>query len=66
MEKQYRYYIDEKYYTVEDYIGLYKKAIVKKYDYNYLFLGSGDKVIDQSPAKGTKIKQGGTIILYLG
>ena len=40
--------------------------IYRKYDYNYLFLGSGDKVIDQSPAKGTKIKQGGIIILYLG
>lgn len=66
IEKEYRYYIDDKYFTVEDYIGLMKTAIPKSFDYNILTVGVGDKVIDQIPSKGTKIKEGGTVVLYLG
>ena len=33
---------------------------------NYLYLGDGNTVIDQEPAYGERIPEGGTIILYLG
>ena len=64
--KEYRYYIDEKYYTVEDYIGLMKEAIPKNYYYKLLIIGEGNKVIDQAPSAGTLVKEGGTVIIYLG
>ena len=66
MAKEYRYYIDEKYYTVEDYIGLMKEAIPKNYYYKLLIIGEGNKVIDQAPSAGTLVKEGGTVIIYLG
>lgn len=66
MPKKYRYYIDEKYFTVEDYIGLMKEAIPKKYNYNLICIGDGTRVIDQLPQAGFLIKEGGTVILYLG
>lgn len=66
IEKEYRYYIDERYFTVEDYIGLTKKAIPTNRYYKLLIVGEGDNVIDQIPSKGSKIKEGGTVVLYLG
>lgn len=35
-------------------------------EYQYLFLGSGNTIIEQSPAAGEKIKDGGTVMIYLG
>lgn len=66
IKKEHRYYIDDNYFTVEDYIGMMKKAILPTSNYNYLYLGTGTKVISQSPSKGSLIKEGSTIILYLG
>ncbi len=66
LEKEYRYYIDEQYYTVQYYIGLMKEAIPKEYNYTILTIGDGSKVIDQTPSSGSKVKQGGVVILYLG
>lgn len=66
MPKEYRYYIDEKYYKVEDYINLMKTAIPKNNYYKLLIIGEGTKVIDQTPNAGALVKEGGTVILYLG
>ena len=66
IDKEYRYYIDRFYYDVPNLIGKTKKALTTPYNYKYLFIGNGDKVIDQEPKSGEKIPEGGTIILYLG
>ena len=66
IEKEYRYYIDERYYTVSDYIGLTNKEIKRTPFYNVIQIGNGSKVIDQTPLPGDKIKEGGTVVLYMG
>ncbi len=68
LEKEHRWYIDPFYYKVPDLIGMTKSEIPKVWsgEYNYVYLGNGNKVIEQSPAAGEKIKQGNTIILYMG
>lgn len=65
IEKELRWFIDTKYYIVNNYIGLTKKEIKQSPYYKYLFLGNGNTVIDQSPSPGEKIPEGGTIIMYL-
>ncbi|HIT49522.1 MAG TPA: PASTA domain-containing protein, partial [Candidatus Pelethenecus faecipullorum] len=34
--------------------------------YNFVFYGDGDTVIYQSPDAGEKVKEGDTVLLYLG
>jgi len=38
----------------------------RKMFYNYVFYGDGDTVIYQSPDQGEKIKEGDSIMLYMG
>lgn len=66
IEKEYRYYIDNFYYSVPELVGSKKKDISSSPYYKYLFLGNGDTVIDQEPKAGEKIAEGGTIMVYLG
>ena len=65
IEKDYRYYIDTKYYTVKNYIGLNKKDILTSYLYQINFVGTGSKVVSQLPNPGERIKENGVITLYL-
>lgn len=66
MEKTIRYYIDSIYYTVPNFIGQSSVTYTKNYNINYVVLGNGNTIIEQSPAAGEKIAEGGTIILYTG
>lgn len=68
LEKELRYYIDPIYYTVPDLIGLTKSKVpvVWSGQYNYVYLGTGNTVVEQSPSAGEKIKEGSTIVLYMG
>lgn len=63
--KDYRYYIDTKYFTIKNYVGLTKKEILPNYYYKINYVGTGDKVIYQNPKAGEKIKENGVITLYL-
>lgn len=65
IEKEYRYYIDTRYYDVSNYVGLTKKEIKQNQFYKVITIGNGNKVISQIPEAGEKIKEGGTVILYL-
>ncbi|MGM9970093.1 MAG: PASTA domain-containing protein [Anaeroplasma sp.] len=47
-------------------MGKTKKEIKNTSFYNYIFYGDGDIVIYQSPDQGEKIKEGDSIMLYLG
>ena len=49
IDKEYRFY-----YDVPNLIGKTKKAITTPYNYNYIFIGNGDKVIDQEPKSSEK------------
>ena len=66
IEKNLRWFLDTPTYKVENYIGKTKKEIKNSSFYNYVFYGEGDKVIYQSPDAGEKIKEGDSILLYLG
>ncbi len=66
IEKNLRWYLDTPTYKVENYIGKTKKEIKNTSFYNFVYYGEGDKVIYQSPNEGEKIKQGDTIMLYMG
>ncbi len=68
LTKEHRWYIDPFYYTVPNLIGKSIKDIPKVYsgEYNYIYLGEGNTVVEQSPSSGEKIKEGSTIILYMG
>ena len=43
-----------------------KKEIKQNQFYKYIFYGEGNTVIYQSPNQGEKIKEGDTILLYMG
>ena len=43
-----------------------KEAIPKNYYYKLFIIGEGNKVIDLAPSAGTLVKEGGTVIIYLG
>ncbi|MGM9970039.1 MAG: PASTA domain-containing protein [Anaeroplasma sp.] len=47
-------------------MGKTKKEIKNTLFYNYVFYGDGDTVIYQSPDVGEKIKEGDSIMLYMG
>ena len=65
IEKELRWFIDTPYYNVPNFINLDKSKIQTSPYYNYLYIGDGNIVIDQEPAYGERIPEGGTIILYL-
>ena len=65
IEKELRWFIDTPYHTVPNFINLNKSKIKPSPYYKYLFIGDGNTVIDQEPAFGERIPEGGTIILYL-
>lgn len=49
---------------IENYVGKKVKDI-KENSLNFEMIGNGDTVTDQLPKAGTKIKEGGTVWLYL-
>lgn len=64
-EKKYQWY-DKKYYNVEDAVGLTKKEAASKLkNFSIEYSGSGDNVINQSPAAGSRIAEGEKVRLYL-
>ena len=65
IEKELRWFIDTPYHTVPNFINLNKSKIKPSPYYKYLYIGNGNTVIDQEPAFGERIPEGGTIILYL-
>ena len=66
IEKNLRWFLDAPTYKVDNYIGKTKKEIKNTQFYNYVYYGGGDTVIYQSPDQDEKIKEGDTIMLYLG
>ena len=66
IEKNLRWFLDTPTYKVDNYIGKTKKEIKNTQFYNYVFYGDGDTVIYQSPDQGERIKEGDTIMLYMG
>ena len=66
IEKNLRWFLDAPTYKVDNYIGKTKKEIKNTSFYNYVYYGDGDTVIYQSPDQGEKIKEGDTIMLYMG
>ena len=66
IEKELRWFIDTPYHTVPNFINTNKSKIKPSPYYKYLYIGNGYTVIDQEPAFGERIGEGGTIILYLG
>ena len=66
IEKELRWYIDTPYHNVPNFINVNKSKIKTSPYYKYLYIGDGNTVIDQEPAYGERIPEGGTIILYLG
>ncbi|MFI3328911.1 MAG: stage V sporulation protein D [bacterium] len=67
IDKEIRWYIDPIYYEVPNFIGMNKKDLPPKWngEYQYLFLGSGNTIIEQSPSAGEKVKEGSAILIYL-
>lgn len=66
INKNLRWFLDTPTYKVDNYIGKTKKEIKNTAFYNYVYYGDGNTVIYQSPDVGEKIKEGDTIMLYLG
>ena len=66
IEKEYRYYIDQKYVRVDNYVGLEKNKVKTNPSYKIIYEGTGNKVIYQYPESNERIVEGGSVILYLG
>ena len=66
IEKNLRWFLDTPTYKVDNYIGKTKKDIKQNQFYKYIFYGEGNNVIYQSPNQGERIKEGDTIMLYMG
>ena len=66
IDKELRWFIDTPYHFVPNFINMNKSKITTSPYYTYLFIGDGNTVIDQEPASGERILEGGTIVLYLG
>ena len=64
IEKEYRWYIDQKYVTVLNYVGLERNKIKTHEAYKIEIVGDGLKIVAQSPNKNERIKEGGTVVLY--
>ena len=59
-----RWYIDDFYYTVNDYIGYSRKDIKEHGYYKIKIVGSGDKIISQSPNPYSRVILGSNVYLY--
>lgn len=57
-------WLDEKTYTVQNYIGK-KKEDIKADNYAIVFMGEGDVVVDQFPYENTTISENEEVWLYL-
>ncbi len=66
IDKNLRWFLDTPTYRVENYIGKTKKEIKNNSFYHFVYYGEGDTVIYQSPNAGEKIKEGDTIMFYMG
>jgi stage V sporulation protein D (sporulation-specific penicillin-binding protein) len=63
IEKEYRWG-DVIYHEVPDLMGKTKRQLPPQIYYKYEYFGDGDTVIYQSPQPGTKIVEGGRILVY--
>ncbi len=63
-EREPRWYVDNFFYEVENYIGRSPKSIVYHPYYRIKIVGDGDVIIAQSPEAGEKIVQDGYVTLY--
>lgn len=59
-----RYYIDKNRYEVPNYIGKLKTQLTLSPFYNIEIIGSGNKIVMQSPSYKEIIEEGSTIYLY--
>lgn len=59
-----RWYVDNFYYTVENYIGKSKKQVLNHPYYKIKIVGTGDTIIEQSPKAGERIIGGSYVYLY--
>ncbi len=59
-----RWYIDDFYYEVENYIGKKTSTIMMHPYYKFKIIGSGDTIISQNPAPGELIVQDNYVYLY--
>ena len=59
-----RWYIDDFYYKVDDYIGKKVKTVLYHPHYKIKIIGNGDIVVDQVPSAGEMIVQDNYVILY--
>lgn len=59
-----RWYVDNFYYTVENYIGKPKKTVLNHPYYKIRIHGNGNKIINQSPDPGERIISGSYVNLY--
>lgn len=66
IEKNLRWFLDTPTYKVPNYLGLNKSEIKASQYFKYAYYGEGTTVIYQSPSEGEKIKEGDTIMLYMG
>ena len=66
IEKNLRWFLDTPTYKVDNYIGKTKIEIKLNQFYKYQFYGEGNTIIYQSPNPNEKIKEGDTIMFYLG
>ena len=65
-DKEYNY-LDDKYYTVPNVIGLEKKEAIKLLNnFSIIYSGSGNVIKDQTPQAGERLKEGEKIKLLLG
>ncbi|MBQ6817468.1 MAG: stage V sporulation protein D [Bacilli bacterium] len=59
-----RWYIDDFYYTVSDYVGLKVKEVNQHGYYQIKIIGDGDTIISQSPSANQRVVQGSYVYLY--
>ncbi len=64
IEMEYRWN-DNKYMDVPNLIGTEKNEIKPTYQYNIEYIGEGTKIVAQIPRVGTRMREGGTITVYL-
>jgi stage V sporulation protein D (sporulation-specific penicillin-binding protein) len=63
-EREPRWYVDNFFYLVENYIGMNRKSITFHPYYRIRIVGDGNIIIAQSPEPGEKIVQDGYVTLY--
>lgn len=59
-----RYWIDKNIYNVENYVGMNVGKILPTNNYRFIIYGDGVIVKKQVPDAGSKIIEGGYVILY--